>query len=182
MFPEYTLPLQCDFPLPTALQVALEYQYSASYPYSPIPSAPSSPAHSPDVVIDLPSSDAGLFTTNGSTSAGYASLETSGTDSGLNERRKGKRKRPVDNVASQQRRRNRRANMLPTERHARKKEWPAPAKVTTSLDCPNDLPVETTGFSGKNLGSWRPGAHWTIKELRDLGYEEIAWDGRQVFR
>lgn len=181
MFADYTV-LECDFPLPAALNDALEYQNTASGIDSPVQSAPSSPQHLPPMVIDLPCIDTEPLKTNDSTSIGNTSLNASALDSNLSQPIKGKRKRSdKDNAASQQRRRNRRANMPPTERHARKKEREAPDTITTPLDCAADLPVASTGFTGKCEPSLKPGAHWTIEELRDLGYEEIAWDGKQVF-
>ena len=137
---------------------------------------PSSVQPSPTPVLkELSSHDTEQIITNDSPQTSNTSPVTSAHDSGV----KGKRKRTdKDKEAAKRRRINQRVNKPPTDRHPRRKQFADPPTMITSLDCPVDMPVESTGFAGKKSVPLKPGEHWTVDELMGLGFEEIAWDGK----
>lgn len=48
------------------------------------------------------------------------------------------------------------------------------------MNPPVDLPVVSTGFTGKPLQALKPYEHWTVDELKSEGFEEVIWDGKSV--
>ena len=134
-------------------------------------------------MTEIPYGDTAPFVTDEVSQSNNGSLITSVPDSststGLQANRKLKRTQK-DKEASKQRRINRRANMPPTVFRPRTKEWPDPPTIPTLLNCSDGLPVESTGFSGRTSvsGSLKPGEHWTVDELTDMGFGEIPWDGK----
>ena len=146
-----------------ALEHALKYQDTLS----PFGSPGSSPTPSPR---PSPTPNNGSLVTLVPDSSTSTSLQ-------VNQKQKCTQK---DKEASKQWRINWYANMPPTICHPCTKEWPDPSTIPTLLNCSNSLPVESTGFSGRTSvsGLLKPGEHWTIDELTDMGFGEIPWDGK----
>lgn len=54
----------------------------------------------------------------------------------------------------------------------------APNALETTLNALADLPVTSTGYTGKRVKAMRDGEVWPMDELLEEGFEVFDWDGR----